>query len=86
LGLLEHKNQFSQNGEDGILHRVFELMSTETRCCCEFGAWDGIHFSKTRRLLLKGWSGLLIGPDADRFRTPCSNYAGVSRKVKDIPC
>jgi hypothetical protein len=67
-------NQFSQNGEDGILERIFSLIGIESKTCCEFGAWDGIHFSNTRRLLLSGWSGLLIEEDSARFKQLQANY------------
>src|SRR5271157_1836728 len=76
MGLLDfQKDQFSQNGEDGILERVFDLIGTETRTCCEFGAWDGVHLSNTRRLLMAGWSGLLIEADPERFRRLRDNYS-----------
>jgi hypothetical protein len=66
--LLDHaRNVNSQNGEDGIIARVFEVIGTESRRCCEFGAWDGIHFSNTRSLLEDGWSGVQIEADAERY-------------------
>jgi hypothetical protein len=82
MGLLKFKqNQFSQNGEDGIIRRIFELIGTETKSCCEFGAWDGVHLSNTRQLLLEGWSGLLIESDSKRFHQLRANYAS-SPEVK----
>jgi hypothetical protein len=66
--LLDHaRNLNSQNGEDGIIARIFEVIGTESRQCCEFGAWDGIHFSNTRALLEDGWGGVQIEADAERF-------------------
>src|SRR5579863_8320566 len=80
MGLLDFKNdQFSQNGEDGVFERVFDLIGTETRTCCEFGAWDGVHLSNTRKLLIAGWSGLLIEADPERFRRLRDNYSGNER-------
>jgi hypothetical protein len=80
MGLLDFKkDQFSQNGEDGILERVFDLIGTETATCCEFGAWDGFHLSNTRKLLIAGWSGLLIEADPQRFRRLRDNYSGNER-------
>jgi hypothetical protein len=82
MGLLSFKmDQFSQNGEDGIVERIFCLIGAETRTCCEFGAWDGICLSNTRRLLLEGWSGLLIEADPKRFKKLKDNYSG-NAKVK----
>jgi hypothetical protein len=77
MALLRFKyDQFSQNGEDGILARIFDLIGSESKTCCEFGAWDGVHFSNTRRLLLAGWSGLLVESDLQRFRQLENAYAG----------
>lgn len=68
-GLLRFANNVtSQNGEDGILARIFELIAnpsptttmTETvttatnteRWCVDVGAWDGRHLSNTYSLLV----------------------------------
>ena len=67
-GLLSHaRNEFSQNGEDGVLARLLDLTGPGHRTCCEFGAWDGIHFSNTRALVLKGWRGIFIEGDPGKF-------------------
>ncbi len=84
MGLLSFKmDQFSQNGEDGILERIFHLIGTETKTCCEFGAWDGIHLSNTRNLLLQDWSGLLIEADPQRFEKLKDNYSA-NQRVKCV--
>jgi hypothetical protein len=75
--LLEHaRNVNSQNGEDGIIARIFEVIGTESRQCCEFGAWDGIHFSNTRALLDDGWGGVQIEADPERFKQLEELYRG----------
>lgn len=62
------RNITSQNGEDGVIERIFELIGAENRWCCEFGAWDGKHLSNTWSLIAsKGWTGLLIEGDSERF-------------------
>ena len=82
MGLLSFKaDKFSQNGEDGILERIFHLIGSETKTCCEFGAVDGVLLSNTRKLLLEGWSGLLIGADPQRFNKLKDNYSA-NEKVK----
>lgn len=76
MDLLEHaSNRFSQNGEDGVIARLFEQIGTETRAACEFGAWDGIHFSNTRALLLDGWSGVMIEADPAKYEQLVKTYA-----------
>jgi len=58
----------SQNGEDGIISRLFELLPPpERKCnsvvdkgkryCVDVGAWDGVHLSNTYSLLIDGQSG-----------------------------
>jgi len=69
------RNEHSQHGEDGIVAAVFDEIGTESAVCCEFGAWDGIHLSNTRALIERGWSGVMIESDAERFRSLRDNYA-----------
>ncbi len=66
--LADHaRDVYSQNGEDGILERIFELLGVTDGSCVEFGAWDGIHLSNTRYLIEQGWRGVLIEADPARF-------------------
>lgn len=58
---------YSQSGEEGILLRIMDVLGKKSGLCCEFGAWDGIHLSNTRRLMELGWRGLMIEADATRF-------------------
>jgi hypothetical protein len=69
------RDEFSQNGEDGLIERIFDVVRPRSKACCEFGAWDGIHFSNTRKLLLDGWSGVQIEADPERFAELAANYA-----------
>lgn len=61
----------SQNGEDGIIERIFELLKSErnTRFCVDVGAWNGVHLSNTHSLLVhRRWQGVLIEADRIRFQ------------------
>jgi hypothetical protein len=67
----------SQNGEDGIVARIFELMGATNRVCIEFGAADGRKFSNSWALINeKGWSGILIEGRESSFQELRSTYAG----------
>lgn len=71
------KNITSQSGEDGILERIFELIPDGNRWCCEFGAWDGMKYSNTYQLLAnKGWSGVLIEADSEKFAELPKTFEG----------
>ncbi|MFI5251468.1 MAG: FkbM family methyltransferase [Bacteroidota bacterium] len=73
--LLSHKkNVFSQNGEDGIIEFIFSRIGAADISCCEFGAWDGIHFSNCRNLILGGWRAVMIEGDEMRFHDLVATY------------
>lgn len=75
LNFLEYKkNVYSQNGEDGIIKKIFEIIGTENKIACEFGVWDGIHLSNVRELILKGWTSIMIESDKKKFKELVKNY------------
>lgn len=51
---------YSQNGEDGVLSKIFQLIEPASHYCVEFGAYDGIITSNTYLLRLQGWNCLLL--------------------------
>ena len=52
---LYEKSLYSQNGEDGVLAKIFQVISPASKFCVEFGAYDGITGSNTYLLRLQGW-------------------------------
>jgi hypothetical protein len=66
-------NKFSQFGEDGIIQKIFEIIGVTSRCCVEFGAWDGYHLSNTANLWTKGWKGILIEADSYKYENLLHN-------------
>jgi hypothetical protein len=82
MSLLAHRhNTFSQFGEDGIIETIFSAIGETTRWCCEFGAWDGLHHSNTRRLVDAGWNAVLIEGDPDKFVELRQNNASNPRVI-----
>jgi hypothetical protein len=55
---------YSQNGEDGILHYIFSLISTTNRRVVEICAGDGVECNAANLLVHHGWRGLLFDGDA----------------------
>jgi len=51
------------------------VISDRPGLCCEFGAWDGIHLSNTRALVLRAWRGVMIEADPAKFAELQQNYA-----------
>jgi hypothetical protein len=82
--LADHaRDVHSQNGEDGILERIFDLLGVRQGRCAEFGAWDGIHLSNTRRLIEEqGWSAVLIEASPEKFAELQEN----SRAFPQVTC
>jgi hypothetical protein len=68
--LLEYAaNVYSQDGEDGILAKLLEVVGAPTKWCVEFGAWDGKHASNTYRLIEEhGFSAVMIEGSQQRYR------------------
>jgi len=62
------KNIFSQNGEDGIIEKLFNDLGITGGILCEFGAWDGIYLSNIANLYLynKNYNAILIESDSNR--------------------
>lgn len=69
-------NRYSQFGEDGVIHQLFNLIGTTSRVCVEFGAWDGFHLSNTANLWTQGWKGILIEGHRRRFQDLVKNVRG----------
>lgn len=79
----KHRNKVtSQNGEDGVILKIFEIIGARNKWCMEFGAWDGVHFSNTYNLIKNlGWTGVLVEANSSRCRQIHENLAGCSISV-----
>lgn len=47
------KNVYSQNGEDGIIEEIFNLLQIKNGVVLEIGAWDGFYLSNTANIWSK---------------------------------
>jgi hypothetical protein len=67
-------NQASEHGEDGIISKIFEILTPENKWVCEFGAHDPEIISNTWRLIAKeNWQAVLIEADDGCFEK-LNNY------------
>ncbi len=68
---------YSQNGEDGIIQKIFEIIGITSRRCLEVGGGDGPYGSNIARLWREcGWKGVLIEADPFRLSTLESSLEG----------
>jgi ribosomal protein S6 len=78
------KNGTSQEGEDGIIEKVLEVINDNNGWCVEFGAWDGIYLSNTYNLITdRDYSAVLIEGNPNKFRELLKNFKA-NRKVIPI--
>lgn len=61
-------DEYTVDGEAGIIAHIFERIGTGTRVAVEFGAGDGDSCSNTAPLWRNGWTVLLIEPNARYFQ------------------
>ena len=68
-------NNYSQNGEDGIIEKLFEHLNIKDGYLCEFGAWDGEHLSNTFNLFRDNqqYTPILIEGDENRYEDLVKN-------------
>lgn len=77
------KNVFSENGEDGIIEKMFSEIKPKSNLCCEFGAWDGIWASNCRNLIVNhNWDAIMIEGDPILYENLIKTY----RNNKGIRC
>lgn len=71
VGALPHyeAKYFSQNGEDGVLGRLFDLCGVTNQVYVEIGAGSG-HECNTRWWRERGWSGVMVDRDHEDLSLP----------------
>jgi len=88
-------NFYSQNGEDGVIAEILNRLGFTNNyinlVVVEFGAWDGIFYSNTFRLVELGAKALYIEGSTSRFNVlkklsnKYKNIIPVNAYVSDIP-
>ena len=79
------KSVFSQNGEDGIIEKIFEIVGTSSKYCVEFGAADGFGGSNTRLLRDRdGWKALLLDSDYENLEINLHKARITAENINDL--
>ena len=73
-------NVYSQNGEDGVLQKIFEMQGIDRGFFIEFGAWDGMYLSNAYHLYKLGWTGCYIEGDDRKYQDLVRNIPDESIK------
>ncbi len=77
-------NNFSQDGEDGIIERIFEIISAKNKYFVEFGAWDGKYLSNCYYLAsFKTWSGCFIEANPQKYNELINTH-GNNEKINCV--
>ena len=76
-----HRKKYIYNTNDYLIEEIFSRLKITDGVFVEFGAWDGVYLSNTKKLFDNGWRGLLIEPDDDRFKDLENNYKDTDRVV-----
>lgn len=77
---------YSQNGEDGMIAKLFSHLGIEQGTFVEMGAGDGMLISNTRLLRERGWVGALIEGDLVEFAKLTANVKNCYLVNKYVDC
>ena len=70
----------SQDGEDGIIEQIVEIVRPDDGWCVELGAAGGKWYSNTWNLIVnRGWWAVLIEAEAARYRELLRTHSGNTR-------
>lgn len=78
------KNVYSQNGEDGVTQEILRRLKINKGWFCEFGAWDGKYLSNTYVLISKGWKGVYIEGNKDKYDQLIRNVNKFEDKIYPV--
>ena len=82
MDILEHRKRgYSNIGNDGIIKFILKTLGMSTGTFVEFGAYDGVKNSNCKKLQEKGWSGIFIEPDIERYEKLEQEYDSCKDKI-----
>tara|TARA_R110000765_G_scaffold242123_1_gene344774 strand:+ start:25 stop:876 length:852 start_codon:yes stop_codon:yes gene_type:complete len=78
----KNRKPFEHSPNQHLIDIIFKRMDIQNGLCVEFGAWDGIHNSNTKKLIDSGWYSVQIEPEYSRYVRLEQNY----RKNSKVFC
>ena len=75
---------YSQNGEDGVIARIFDRIGTTNRYFVEFGTGADGRERNTRLLQSQGWTGLLMDACADPAHPEVSKESITAENINEL--
>jgi len=77
---VDYKNYYGQNGEEGILEKIFETLNITNGLFVNAGADDINDHSTVRRLInVDNWGGLFIEPNGEMLQNGRENLSSDNR-------
>jgi len=73
------RSSFEYSPNEHLISEIFNRLNITKGLCVEFGAWDGIHNSNTKKLIDQGWHSIQIEPNHSRFFQLKENYKNNSK-------
>ena len=70
----KERKQYIYSPNEYLIEEIFNRINIKKGLFVEFGAWDGICLSNTRKLFKSGWEGILIESDKKRYEELKNNY------------
>jgi hypothetical protein len=76
-------NVTSQDGEDGIIQKIFEIVPPANRHCLEIGAFDGKLLSNTWNLVVnRGWKAVLVEGRGMLYQRLAERFSSANPEVE----
>lgn len=76
---------FSQNGEDGVLARLFEILGPGSKTCVELGAGDGQQCNTRNLVENSGWKGFCFDAAAQgRVQQAWIDAENINRLLEEV--
>jgi len=73
------RKPYDYNQNDHLIKEIFRRLNIKEGVCVEFGAWDGLYNSNTKKLIDAGWYSIQIEPDPVKFKELKKTYSSNGR-------